>query len=245
MRLLVVNPNTTVAMTVAIEAEARRRARPGTEIEAVTAPWGTPSVESHVEEALAAAATIEAVAARIGSFDGVVIACFGDPGLEAVREISPAPVVGIAEAAMAMALTLGHRFSIVAALDRAHPLMFDVVRRHGLATRCASVRTTGLSVLELERDPQGAEDAIVAAAQRAVETDGAEAICLGCAGMAGLDDRVAARVGAPTIDGVGAAVKLLEGIIDYGLKTSRVAAFRAPERKPLTGPPALVAALSK
>lgn len=245
MRLLVVNPNTTVAMTDAIAAEARRRARPGTEIEAVTAPWGTPSVESHVEEALAATATVEAVAARAGTFDGVAIACFGDPGLEAVREISPAPVVGIAEAAMALAIALGHRFSIVAARDRARPLMLDVVRRHGFEARCASVRTTGLSVLELERSPEVAEEAIVAAAQRAVEEDGAEAICLGCAGMAGLDDRVAARVGVPAIDGVGAAVKLLEGLVDVGLQTSRAAAFQPPEPKPLTGPPALVAALRR
>jgi len=245
MRLLVVNPNTTVAMTDAIAAEARRRARPGTEVEAVTAPWGTPSVESHAEEALAAVATLEAVAARAagGAVDGVVVACFGDPGLEAVREVSPVPAVGIAEAAMAVAVTLGHRFSIVAARDRARPLMVDVVRRHGFESRCASVRTTGLSVLELERSPDVAEEAIVAAAQRAVAEDGAEAICLGCAGMAGLDERVSARVGVPAVDGVGAAVKLLEAVVDLGLTTSRAAAYQPPERKPLTGPPSLVSAL--
>jgi allantoin racemase len=243
MRLLVVNPNTTVAMTDAIAAEARRRARPGTEVEAVTAPWGTPSVESHAEEALAAVATLEAVAARAGTVDGVVVACFGDPGLEAVREVSPVPAVGIAEAAMAVAVTLGHRFSIVAARDRARPLMVDVVRRHGFESRCASVRTTGLSVLELEQSPKVAEEAIVAAAQRAVEEDGAEAICLGCAGMAGLDERVSARLGVPAVDGVGAAVKLLEAVVDLGLQTSRVAAYQPPEPKPLTGPAALVSAL--
>lgn len=246
MRLLLVNPNTTVAMTDAIAAEARRRARPGTEIEALTAPWGTPSVESHAEEALAAVATLEAVATRVGdgAIDGVVVACFGDPGLEAVRELSPVPAVGIAEAAMAIAIALGDRFSIIAARDRARPLMRDVVRRHGFESRCASVRTTGLSVLELERSPDAAEEAIVAAARRAVAEDGAEAICLGCAGMAGLDERVAARVGVPAVDGVGAAVKLLEGIADLGLSTSRTAAFLPPERKPFSGPQRLVAALA-
>lgn len=243
MRLLVVNPNTTQAMTDAIAAVARRRARPGTEIEAVTAPWGTPSIESHVEEVLAAAATVEAVAARAGTVDGIVVACFGDPGLEAVREIAPVPAVGIAEAAMLTALTLGHRFSIVAALDRARPLMLDVARRHGLEARLASVRTTGLCVLDLERDPEAAEEAIAAAAQRAVGEDGAEAICLGCAGMGGLEERVAASVGVPVVDGVGAAVKLLEGLVDQGLRTSRAAAYEPPARKPFSGPPALVAAL--
>ncbi len=244
MRLLVVNPNTTAAMTGAIAAAAHRHARPGTEIDAVTAPWGTPSIESHAEEAVAAAATLEVVGARAREYDGVVVACFGDPGLEAARELSPVPVVGIAEAAMLFALPLAHRFAVVAALDRARPLMLDVVRRHGLQARCASVRTTGLSVLDIERDPTTAERAIVAAGRRAIDEDGAEAICLGCAGMGPLDERVGAQLGVPVIDGVAAAVKLLEGLVDYGRATSRVAAFRPPEPKPLTGPRELLAALT-
>lgn len=236
MRLLVVNPNTTAAMTEAIAAQARRYARPGTEIVAVTAPWGTPSVESHTEEAMAAVATIEAVATAPADIDGIVVACFDDPGLEAVREIASVPAVGIGEAAMALAITLGHRFAIVAAADRSRPLMMDVVRRHGFEARCAGVRTTGLSVLGLERSPAVTEDALVAAAQRAVDADGAEVICLGCAGMAGLDERVAARVGVPTVDGVSAAVKLVEGLVDLDLRTSRAAAYVPPARKRLTGP---------
>ena len=235
-RLLVVNPNTTASMTAAIGAAARTHAAPGTEIDAVTAPWGTPSIESHAEEALAAAAVLEVVAERADAYDGVAIACFGDPGLEAARELAPVPVVGIAEAAMLLALPLAHRFSIVAALDRARPLMDDVVRRHGLQARCASVRTTGLSVLEIDADPEGAEAAIAAAGRRAVQEDGAEAICLGCAGMGPLDARIGAALGVPVIDGVAAAVKLLEALVGYGRATSRVAAFRAPEAKALTGP---------
>lgn len=245
MRLLVINPNTTASMTAAIATAARAHARPGTEIDALGAPWGTPSIESHAEEALAAAAAIELVGAHAGAYDGIAIACFGDPGLDAARELAPVPVVGIAEAAMLLALPLGHRFSIVAALDRARPLMLDVVRRHGLEARCASVRTTGLSVLEIDRDPAAAEAAIVAAGRRAVDEDGAEAICLGCAGMGPLDERVGARLGVPVIDGVAAAVKLLEALHDYGGPTSRAAAYRPPAPKPLTGPAPLVAALAR
>lgn len=238
VRLLVVNPNTTTAMTDAIRGVARARARPGTAITALTAPWGPASIESHAEEAIAAVATVEAIGDHVEGHDGVIVACFGDPGLEAAREIAPVPVVGIAEAAMLTTLPLARRFSVVAALDRAHPLMEDTVRRHGLEARCASVRTTGLAVLELEHDPIATEDAIVAAARRAVEEDHAEAICLGCAGMAGLDERVATRVGVPVIDGVAAAVSLLEGLVHAGLTTSRAAAFRTPDPKPSRPRPA-------
>lgn len=236
VRILVINPNATEAMTEEIGAAARRYARPGTSVEAVTAPFGPPSIESHAEEVLAAVAVIETVMARGAEFDGIVVACFDDPGLDAARELTTVPVVGIGEAAMLTALPLGHRFSVVAALDRSRPLMMDVVDRHGLGARCASVRTAGLGVLDIERDPAAAVDAIVAAAQRAIDEDGAEVICLGCAGMGMLDEQVRARLPVPVIDGTVAAVKLLEGLIDTGAATSRQAAYVAPDTRTFAGP---------
>ena len=100
-------------------------------------------------------------------FDGVVIACYGDPGLFAAREISPVPVVGIAEASMLMACTVAHRFSIVSVLPRVKPMLEDMVALHGLASRCASIRTTPLTVLDCERDPTAARREIVVAARAA------------------------------------------------------------------------------
>lgn len=94
---------------------------------------------------------------RSGDFDGIVIACFGDPGLFAAREISQAPVVGIAGASMLVACTIAHRFSVVTVLPRVKPWIEDTVRLHGLGARCASVRTTPLTVLECKRDPRAAE----------------------------------------------------------------------------------------
>jgi allantoin racemase len=101
------------------------------------------------------------------------------------------------------------------------------------------VRTTPLSVLDCERDPSAAEREIVRAAQAAVAEDGAEAICLGCAGMGPLDKAVQAQVGVPVLDGVACAVKIAEGAFAYGLTTSRVAAFKEPEPKEFVNyPPA-------
>jgi allantoin racemase len=231
MRLLVINPNTTEEMTRDIAEAARRYARPGTEIEAVSPEWGPRSIEGHYEEIVAAAATLEVVRDRAPDFDGVIIACYGDPGLAAAREISPVPVVGIAEASMLTACTVAHSFSIVTVLERVKPMLADVVRLHGMEHRCASVRTTPLSVLDCERDPAAAGREIVKASLAAIAEDGAEAICLGCAGMGPLDKIVQAEIGIPVLDGTACAVKLIEGILDYGLFTSRVAAYKEPEPK--------------
>jgi allantoin racemase len=231
MRLLVINPNTSVEMTQGIHEEATRYARPGTEIETVSPAWGPRSIEGHADDIAAAAATLEVVAERSAEFDGLVIACFGDPGLYAAREVSPVPVIGIAEAALLTACTVAYSFSVVTVLPRVKPWIEDTVRLHGLESRCASVRTTPLTVLDCERDPAAAEREIVRASRAAIEEDGAEAICLGCAGMGPLDKAVERALGVPVLDGVACAVKLLEGLVDYGLATSRVAAFKAPEQK--------------
>jgi allantoin racemase len=235
MRILVINPNTSEEMTQDIDREARQYARADTEIETVCPAWGPRSIEGHYEEELAAVAMLEVVKERASEFDGVVIACYGDPGLAAAREISPVPVVGIAEASMLMACTVAHSFSIVTVLPRVKPLLENTVRLHGLEARCASIRTTPLSVLDCERDPEAAGREIVKAAKRAIEEDGAEAICLGCAGMGPLDKAVSGEVGVPVLDGVACAVKLVEGLLDYGLATSRVAAYKEPEPKEIVG----------
>ncbi len=179
MRILVINPNTTAAMTSDIEAQARRYAQPDSEIEAISPRWGPASIEGHLEDELAAVATLEAVAERASDYDGVIIACYGDPGLYAAREVSPVPVVGIAEASMLMACMVAHRFSVVTVLPRIKPLVEDVVARYGLRGRCASVRATSLAVLDIERDPDAAQREITAEASKAIASDGAEAICLG------------------------------------------------------------------
>jgi allantoin racemase len=231
MRILVINPNTSEEMTQDIGVQARKFARPDTEVETVSPAWGPRSIEGHYEDELAAVATLEVIQERAADFDGVVIACYGDPGLHAAREISPVPVVGIAEASMLMACTIAHSFSIVTVLPRIKPLFESMLRMYGLEGRCASIRTTPLSVLDCERDPEAAGREIVRAARLAIDEDGAEAICLGCAGMGALDKTVEAELGVPVLDGVACGVKLIESLVGYGLSTSRVAAYKQPEPK--------------
>ena len=231
MRILVINPNTSEEMTQDIDREARQYAGADTELETVCPSWGPRSIEGHYEEELATVAMLEVINEQAADHDGVVIACYGDPGLGAARELSPVPVVGIAEASMLTACTVAHSFSIVTVLPRVKPLLENTVRLHGLEARCASIRTTPLSVLDCERDPEAAGREIVRAARLAIDEDGAEAICLGCAGMGPLDKAVQDEIGVPVLDGTACAVKLLEGIVDYGLFTSRVAAYKEPEPK--------------
>jgi len=229
--ILLINPNTTASITDLVLKTAKRFAAKGTNLRAVSGAFGPRYIASRVGYAIAGHAAVDAFANDRDEFDGIALACFGDPGLYAAREISPVPVVGIAEAAMLLACTVAHSFSIVTVLPRIRPMFESMVRLHGLEHRCASIRTTPLTVLDCERDPAAAGREIVKASQLAIDEDGAEAICLGCAGMGPLDKTVEEEVGVPVLDGVACAVKLLEGMHDYGLSTSRIAAFKEPEAK--------------
>jgi allantoin racemase len=237
MRLLVVNVNTTSSMTDAIAARARSVAAPGTEIVGLTPAVGAESVEGNFESYLAAVAVMDAVVRYPEPFDAVVQAGFGEHGREGLQELVDVPVVDITEAAAQLACLLGRCYSVVTTLDRAVPLIEDRLTLAGLHTRCASVRASGLSVLELELDPESAVKAIVAEAERAVREDRAEVICLGCGGMAGLDDAVRRATGVPVVDGVGAAVKLAENLVALGLSTSKVRTYAPPRAKRITGWP--------
>jgi allantoin racemase len=231
MRILVVNPNTTMSMTEAIGEACRKAAQPSTEIVAVSPDRGPRSIEGYVEDYVAAVATLETIAANRGRYDAFVIACFGDPGLHAARELVEEPVIGIAEAAMHMACLVAHKFSIVSVIHRIKPLLEDMVGLAGMSDRCASIRTTELAVLDIEKDYAKAEQMLIDEGRRAMEEDGAEAICLGCAGMGPLDKGIQAALGIPVLDGCGCAVKMAEACFDYGIKTSKFRVFKAPEPK--------------
>jgi allantoin racemase len=237
VRLLVVNVNTTASMTEAIAASARSVAAAGTEIIGLTPSFGAESVEGNVESYLAAVAVMNAVTTYDGPFDAVVQAGFGEHGREGLQELLDVPVVDITEAAAHVAHLIGHKYSVVTTLDRTVPLIEGRLTLAGLATRCASVRSSGLSVLELEEDPATAVKAIVREAELAVRDDRAEVICLGCGGMAGLDDAVRRATGVPVVDGVTAAVKLAESLVGLGLSTSKIRTYAPPRPKRITGWP--------
>jgi allantoin racemase len=237
MKLLVVNVNTTASMTAAIAESARSVASLGTEIVGLTPAVGAESVEGNFESYLAAVAVMSAVVTYDGPFDAVVQAGFGEHGREGLQELLDVPVVDITEAAGHVASLIGHRYSVVTTLDRTVPLIEDRLLLAGLRERCASVRSSGLTVLQLEEDPETAVKAIVREAELAVRDDRAEVICLGCGGMAGLDEAVRQATGVPVVDGVTAAVKLAESLVGLGLSTSKVRTYARPRPKRVTGWP--------
>ncbi|GAA1142585.1 MULTISPECIES: aspartate/glutamate racemase family protein [Streptomyces violaceusniger group] len=238
MRILVLNPNTTASMTASIRAIAEASASPGTEIVATEPLWGPESIEGHFEGYLSAAAVLDRLATYDEPFDALVMAGFGEPGREGAQELLDVPVLDITESAAQMAMMLGHAYGVVTTLDRAVPQIRDRLLIAGLAQRCAAVRGTGLGVLELEEDPERTVEAVVRTAREVVERDGAEVICLGCGGMAGLQDQVSAALGGvPVVDGVAAAVRFAESVVGLGLSTSKVRTFAPPRPKAIGGWP--------
>jgi allantoin racemase len=237
MRILLVNVNTTVSMTEAIAASARAVAGPGTEIVPLTPALGADSVEGNFESYLAAVAVMDAVTRYPGPYDAVVQAGFGEHGREGLQELVEVPVVDITEAAAHVACLLGRTYSVVTTLDRTVPLIEDRLKLAGLDARCASVRSSGLSVLQLEEEAELAVKAIVREAELAVRQGRAEVICRGCGGMAGLDDAVRTHTGVPVVDGVTAAVKLAESLVALGLSTSKVRTYAPPRPKRIAGWP--------
>ncbi|MGZ9705335.1 aspartate/glutamate racemase family protein [Pseudomonas sp. GNP013] len=237
MRILVVNVNTTESITDAIAQQARTVASPGTEIVGLTPYFGAESVEGNFESYLAAIAVMDRVMAYDQPFDAVIQSGYGEHGREGLQELLNVPVVDITEAAASTAMFLGHAYSVVTTLDRTVPLIEDRLKLAGLYQRCASVRASGMAVLELEEDPLAAMEAIVRQAQLAIAEDKAEVICLGCGGMAGLDEQIRQRTGVPVVDGVTAAVTIAEGLVRLGLSTSKVRTYATPRPKKIIGWP--------
>jgi allantoin racemase len=234
--LNIVNPNTTAAMTATIAQAATQAAREGTRIRAVESAFGPPSIEGAYDDAFAVPGLLARI--REGEAEGAsahVIACFDDTGLDAARALSDAPVVGIGEAGFHLATLIAHRFAVVTTLTRSIPVIENNLLRYGLERRCARVRATDVPVLELDNPASGARAKIAAEISRALTEDGAEAIVLGCAGMADLAASLAAEFAVPVIDGVAAAVALAEAMAALGLKTSKRGGFAAPLAKTYAG----------
>jgi allantoin racemase len=214
-------------MTDDIAAVAREAASAGTEVLAVTPRFGPASVESILEAHIAAVGIIDAAAQHATGCDAVVLGGFGELGREALQELLEVPVVDITDAAAHVACFLGRTFGVVTTLERSVPSIEDRLTLAGLRDRCAGVRATEIPVLDLTADPAATVKAVCATAELSVREDGAEVVCLGCAGMGGLALEVSRRVGVPVVDGVPAAIRLAETLHALGLRTSKVG-FYAP-----------------
>lgn len=234
INILVINPNTTASMTHKIGVAARSVASSGTQIIAVNPVDGPPSIEGYFDEIFAIPGIIREMQNHT-NVGACVIACFDDTGLDAARCATDVPVIGIGEAAFHMASLIAGKFSVVTTLSRSVPAIEHNLVRYGLSSRCAKVRASDIAVLELEEPGSDARLRISEEIRRAVKDDQAEAIVLGCAGMADLAAALSIEHGVPVLDGVSCAVKLCESLVGLGLKTSKNGGYQTPRKKTFSG----------
>jgi allantoin racemase len=201
---------------------------------AVNPEFGPPSIEGYLDEAFSVPGLLAEMRKAPG-MDAYIVGCFDDTGLDAARCMTEAPVVGIGEAAFHLASLVAGAFSVVTTLSRSVPAIEHNLMRYGLAGRCRRVRAVEVPVLELELPGSDARERISAEIRKAVSEDRAEAIVLGCAGMAVLAATLAKEHGLPVLDGVVCAVKLCEGLVHLGLKTSKAGGYAVPRAKRYAG----------
>ena len=236
MKILLVNPNTTASMTEKAGEAARLVAASGTEIIAVNPEYGPVSIEGYYDEVFSIPGLLEEVRKGEDSgCQGTVIACFDDTGLDAARCLASGPVVGICEASMHIASLLANGFSIVTTLKRSIPALEELAVKYGMSQQCHRVRAAEVPVLELENPDSEATKLIRVEIQKALDEDRSEAIVLGCAGMVDLAAELSKEFCVPVIDGVSAAVKLVESLVALGLQTSKRNGYAYPRSKQYLG----------
>ena len=231
MRLLLINPNTSPEVTATVKRVALGLVPASVELVPVTGRFGARYIASRSAAAIAGHAALDALAEHVDGNDAVLLACFGDPGLLALKELSPVPVIGMAEASCHLACTLGRRFAIVTGGERWPAMLEEFVASLGLAQRLAGIRALAPSADVLSRNLDLAIEQLAEACRVAVREDGAEVVILGGAALAGLDGRVGAELDVPVICS-----------LDAGLQaTLATAALRAriPASGSLAGPPAM------
>jgi allantoin racemase len=230
MRLLIINPNDSEAMRHTIEARCKSIALADTHIDVVCAGSGVASVEGYRDGAFAqmgVAKTIMACETSPAPYDGYLIACADDTGLYAAREIAKGPVLGIGEAAMKMAASLGYGFIIYTAQDKSVAVLEQNALLYGQERQCKGVFAANRPVLDLEQ--MSAEDISTTAEAILKAATGcrAESVVLGCAGLTLFHETLTQALPIPVIDGVQCGVSLLEAMVRNGLKTSKVNTFQA------------------
>lgn len=236
MRIQVINPNTSQAMTHKIGVAAQAIARAGTEIFACCPQDGPESIEGHFDEAIAAVGMLEEIRKGVAQgYDAHVIACFGDPGLLAARELAIGPVIGIAEAAFHLASLVSTRFAVITTLGRTRIIAEHLLQQYGMQDHCTSVSCLEIPVLALEACDDALIERIAVEGRRLRDEEGAGAIVLGCGGMADLRQVLSDAIGIPVVEGVSAAVKLAESLVELGLGTSKHGDLAFPLGKRFTG----------
>jgi len=207
MRLLLINPNTSASITDLVARRAREAAPAGTEFDVVTARFGPRYIGSRAGSAIAAHAALDAFASTYRpDHAGVLLACFGDPGLDALDEMAPVPVTGMAAASMRMAVRRASRVGMLTGGERWVPMLKEFVAGLGLGGNLVCVRAVAATGAQIAADPESAFGELAAQANAAAEMDGAEIVILGGAGLAGLVPALQPRVRVPLLDSLECAV---------------------------------------
>jgi Asp/Glu/hydantoin racemase len=235
LRILILNPNTTEAVTTLMVEAGRAVAASGTELVPMTATRGFPYISSRAEAQIGGAIALDMLAEAHASVDAAIVAAFGDPGLLGARETFDIPVVGVSEAAMLTACMLGQRFTIVTFSAVMCGWYRDCVEMHGLASRCAGIVALDGSFNSLAEVQNDNQDQLVALADRTVRETGADAMIFAGAPLAGLATKVADRIPVPIVDPVAAAVKQAEALVTLGSRKAIVGSFRRPPAKASVG----------
>jgi Asp/Glu/hydantoin racemase len=216
-RILAINPNTTEAITKLVTKHLRDAVSRDIEIIPVTGPFGAPYISSEASYAIAGHAALRSLQdASSERLDCVLLACFGDPGLFALREVAEVPVVGLAEASMQEAAERPGSFSIVTGGRRWQPMLERLALELGFAPKLASIRPIRLTGAEMAASPDAAIELLAVEVRAARERDGAGAVILGGAGLAGLGERVAQASGVAVIDSVAAGARRAEALARSG-----------------------------
>lgn len=240
MRLLVINPNTSTSVSELIQAEASRGADDGTDITVMTAAFGVAYIETRAEALVGGYAAMQIAAEHYQQFDAVIIAAFGDPGLEAIRELLPCPVIGLTEAALASASLYGGQYSIIAISDRIKSWYRETVFAQGFIQRLASIRTLCDPLDDIARVQQDQGARLIELANLAIDKDGADSLIMAGAPLAGLARDLTDQIPVPVLDGVTCAIRQAELQVKANNALRTKGSYSIPPEKPCSGlPPAL------
>jgi allantoin racemase len=210
----------------------KKYAAPGTEVGIEDVPEGPASIVSMYEEYLSIPATCRrALELQEEGWDAIILGCYGDPGLDALRELLTIPVIGPGEATAFMAASLGHRFSIITITESVIAFTEKQIRNTGVGEKLASVRVVGIPVLELHHDRERSLEATIAQGRKAIEQDRADALIVGCMSMGFLEIAEAAgeELGVPFLNPAKVSLKFAEATVGAGLTHSKRAYMTPPK----------------
>ncbi len=204
------------------QAALQRFVSPGVTVEARRPAGGPSSIESMWEEYLLVPGQME-LAAEVEreGFDAIVPGCFGDPGIDGMRELVSIPVVGPGASSMLVAANLGHRFGVVTVLESVIRPLENLATLTGVAAKLASIREIGVPVLELNRDRDATFARLVEVSRRAIEEDRADVLVLGCGTLSFRAAELQEVVGVPVINPLQVALRTAETLVACGLSHSK------------------------